>query len=1468
MKYISFKSITFNCTLILFTCLTLGAFSQAFGVEMNDYCQQPPFVNTALKPNIMLALDASGSMGCTAYRQSSDRQRYCSGNTNIECNPEHEHDCSFNYGSCQIESGHDSGHCSSNHDKHCTKNSDCTRAWGDCTYTKSSTTYGTCSNDETVGCNADSVVTDCSSATATCDPVKPYEGYFDPSKSYILNAADSTYYEIAAVETCSTKYTYYCYDSKGKNGGHKCANNSSTRPADSLTDYTCTKYCTDAAERKLPGTSTCSSPLSGNWLNYVNMSRMDLLRWSLTGGTPASCVGVSAADPINYCDPRVYKNSGNAGKVGSACSDTLKLSNDGTVAAGHGCILQNLGASSASYCPSGTSTSPIKVAIPWTGRINQGLVFQFAQMQPQPRMGVYFYENNGVKPNYIYVGDFTGNNQTNDYPYQRLLTATNTTVPGGSTPTGPAMWDIMNYFAQEKPQYSGIDATASADWKSPMNDCTDSGSGKCSYVPCAKNFVLLMSDGLWNKASCNIGSPPSSVTDGPYSGSPDPVVPAYLMHKGFKNHQYNVDTSVESVYAVGMFVSTEGERALKNTALYGSFPSTTSGWPTGATGYPTDSCTISDAGANCSGTTAGSNCTTPPSEPDTYYVADDALAMRSSILDAILGMLTRASSGTAASVLASGEGSGANIVQSIFYPRHSFVDGQPNIMWVSTLQNLWYYLDPKTSNSTIRENTAESSTATSMELNLDKDYIVNYWFDPNSQVTKAKLYADANGDGAKDSPSTPTSTIDADQLKYLWEAGQMLWQKNAADRVIFTNIEDTSTLPQFVTTNLTGTTPTLQSLLNTDLGTRSTADNTTVAQNTINFVRGEDITTNTVGIVYRPRTTTMTSGGTEKVWKLGDIINSTPRIASWIALNSYDRAYADTTYTDYVKSTGYGARGTVFAGANDGMLHAFKLGSLTLFTDLYKKAELQGSNLGTESWSFIPKNALPYLQYLGDEAYCHLYYVDATPVLFDASIGKDGCSETNYWNCPKTASTWRTVLIGGMRLGGSCKATDYTGSYGVKAPATGLGYSSYFALDITDALANPDNVTAHPPKLLWEFAPTDGSLGFSTSGAAIMKINARNFTATGSTADRDKNGRWFAVLASGPTGPIDTLNHQHKGYSDQPLKLFILDLAGPGSGSAWTENTNYWVKTPSGLNNAFGGSIYNGNIDYDIDYQDDALYVGYTKAEKDTPDSTTYWTDGGILRLVTREDMDGSTLATTALDPTNWEPSIVRSGIGPMTSSVGHLAHYSTKSTTPDKAYLYAGTGRYYFNTVSATDDSTSQRAIYGITEPCLSKILNNITCDTSNTGTLGNATSSAAGAAAADYPSGWYINLDAAAGKNSSERIITDPLAAPTGAVFFTSFAPTSDVCSFSGKSYLWAVKYDTGGAVASYLRGVGLLQVSTGAIEEVNLSTDFGIESDPIHKYGRRSEEMSGVPPLGQGLALVVPPKPTNKILHIRKK
>jgi type IV pilus assembly protein PilY1 len=138
----------------------------------------------------------------------------------------------------------------------------------------------------------------------------------------------------------------------------------------------------------------------------------------------------------------------------------------------------------------------------------------------------------------------------------------------------------------------------------------------------------------------------------------------------------------------------------------------------------------------------------------------------------------------------------------------------------------------------------------------------------------------------------------------------------------------------------------------------------------------------------------------------------------------------------------------------------------------------------------------------------------------------------------------------------------------------------------------------------------------------------------------------------------------------------------------------------------------------------------------------------------------------------------------------------------------------------------------------------------------------------------GWKINLDLSGnytyleGSSSvtrsykAERVITDSLATTSGIVFYTSFKPYSDECAIGGKTFLWAVKYDTGGAGGALLKGIALIQVSTAAIEQINLSSAFS------QKGGRCTSAMEGVPPTAQGLSLITMPPPVKRVIHVKER
>lgn len=986
------------------------------------------------------------------------------------------------------------------------------------------------------------------------------------------------------------------------------------------------------------------------------------------------------------------------------------------------------------------------------------------------------------------------------------------------TPFAEAFYNAIAYFTKDAVATNpNLNATAftpaAASIASPLNSTDFAGGKNPIQYRCQLNNILFITDGastadqnstMTGKVTDSSGAfrDPTTTSEpttcGSYAGSP------YLHDLSyFAQHRDIFDPSKVCPPPSGSTYSCDTAQTIKTYAVYTGPVSTNT----------TDMC---DANAQLSKTAADGG--------TTLQTPADPIAFRTALQTALQQIAAGAASGTAASILSNSEGSGANILQAVFYPTKLFANDpstgkvtQAN--WIGEMQNLWYYVDPYINNSTIREETDGKDAYGNFNLNLINDYIANFFFDTSSDKTMVQLYQDSNGDGIPD--TAVGAPIDPDYVKSLWRAGKGLWQRNltTSPRNIKTTTDGTS-FTDFSTANAA----TLAPYLNTTA---------TVAPNLINWVIGTDQTgyRNRTVAINDPVTNVPSSG----VWRLGDIISSTPRIQSSVRLNTYNLVppggYNDNTYQDYVSSTAYQSRGMVYVGGNDGLFHAFNFGSLSVLASGNNKATLSGTDLGKEQWAFIPKNALPYLQYMADPLYNHLYSVDGRTTLLDASVGNDG-SGGNYWDQVKTKSTWRTIVLGGMGLGGASRNTDSNcdntaAGTCVKTPIEDVGYSSYFALDVT----NPGN-----PTLLWEFS--DPSLGYATGGPAIVRIG-----------DKSKNGRWYAVFGSGPTGPVDTVSHQFLGKSDQNLKFFIVDLS-----------TGTLVNTiDTGISNAFVGTMIGGSIDIDRynsntsgNYQDDAIYVGYVKKATDGT-----WTDGGVGRIMTKE-----TQITASPSSSNWVWSPVLDGIGPVTTSIARLQDRKNKNL-----WLYFGTGRFYYRNVSSLDDPTNNRSLFGIKEPCYNTAAKpgnylDGNCALAQSGSIVNQTSSISTVAGTD--GGWRIDLDAYTAGGGAERVVTDTVALTNGTVFFTTFKPTSDFCGYGGNSYLWGMKYDTGGQPASnVMHGKALVQLSTGQFSQIDLSTAF---TDRLNR--RMGTAMTGKPPSD------APPivsssqnKPLKKILHIQE-
>jgi len=1161
----------------------------------------------------------------------------------------------------------------------------------------------------------------------------------------------------------------------------------------------------------------------GNFLNWLTTRRIDVMRKVLTGGSGAGteACGASNARYKKFSDDRTFTPENG--------TDILVTFNKAANCAG--ILLSDLTIGSGV----GARTWPVRNQSVTTASTS-GII---QEVTPKASVGIAFYndsDSEGANLN----PQVDGTSIAMSAYRTRIDTPSNFNGLTPGQPLGEALWTIVG-------QYARISANAASGPRYHLGDYVpsmDPYSFHGGPSRCVKGSVIIISDG----EPCNDGNIPTSYggvnilnfadnsafncqSGNCLAGGAFPATTIPSSSCG------NPSTAVGGVEDVALFAHT---RDLRNSPTFGvdNLANTQNLDIYVIRAFGQDSSNLLKyAAINGSFDDLNGNGVPDAGEyglDRAYFPAEDGAAIEQALRDIFVNILRRATSGTAASVLASGEGSGANLVQAVFYPRRRFFDEV--IEWTGTLQNLWYYVDPFFSGASIREDSNQDAV-----LNLVADNTVLYFFDPASQTTKANRYGNNPTTGRAE--GTPT-VIPFEQVKAIWEAGGFLHSTSPSSRTIFTAIDNAvpRTRLNFADNNASTVTA-----LRSYLG----AANDTEAAAIIRYVRGSD------DAAFRQRTVPYpnNTSGDNTVWKLGDIINSTPKVASRVPLNTYDKTYYDTTYRSFTTSSGYTSRGMVFVGANDGMLHAFKLGKLEFpgdsnwpvpDPDTKDRARLRNLDtnvpLGSERWAFIPKNALPYLKAMLDNGYCHIYSVDLSPQLIDASIGAPPAFVSD--NTVRGSSSWRTILIGGMRYGGACASPGSGRANAVDVPVAGVGYSSYFAIDVTD----PET-----PTVLWEFS--DPALGFATTGPAVVRVNARNASGV---ADRSLNGKWFVVFGSGPTGPIT--DRQFLGRSDQDLRLFVVDLKTGALLRTIDRDSNN-----TAIASAFAGSMSNSTADFNLDYQDDALYVGYVKA------NAGVWNQGGVLRLQTKGDAN----------PNNWVASRLIDDIGPVTSSVARL-----QSNTYHTNWLFFGTGRYYYASATSLDDATAQRHLYGVKDPCFTaeNIINTACATTVSAASLQTVTDTTivdeAIANSSGFP-GWKIELDTTASVDydgtgaksyQAERVITDPRTTESGVAFFTTFRPYGDDCAIGGRTFLWGVRYNTGGLPPYALQGRALIQVSTASVEQLDLGDAFSRSVSgavsTLHRGGRRSFALEGVPPTAQGLSLQISPSALKRVLHMKER
>ncbi|MCL1635126.1 PilC/PilY family type IV pilus protein [Luteimonas sp. SX5] len=211
--------------------------------------------------------------------------------------------------------------------------------------------------------------------------------------------------------------------------------------------------------------------------------------------------------------------------------------------------------------------------------------------------------------------------------------------------------------------------------------------------------------------------------------------------------------------------------------------------------------------------------------------------------------------------------------------------------------------------------------------------------------------------------------------------------------------------------------------------------------------------------------------------RLGDIVNSTPVVSSPrddFGYRSLPEPYS-TSYGEHLKDKLNQQRTMIYAGANDGMLHAFD----------GRETEVGG----IERFAYIPNSVLGHMGNLlfpldpakgGDQIFQHRFYVDGPLAVSDAYYSSD----------------WQTVLVG----------------------TTGAGARGVFALDVSRASRpsadGSETGTFAASDRLWEINDVNTALPLAVR-ENIGNVLNRPVIVPVKTGDASGPVKWRAIFGNG-----------------------------------------------------------------------------------------------------------------------------------------------------------------------------------------------------------------------------------------------------------------------------------------------------------------------------------------------------------------
>jgi len=568
----------------------------------------------------------------------------------------------------------------------------------------------------------------------------------------------------------------------------------------------------------------------------------------------------------------------------------------------------------------------------------------------------------------------------------------------------------------------------------------------------------------------------------------------------------------------------------------------------------------------------------------------------------------------------------------------------------------------------------------------------------------------------------------------------------------------------------------------------------------INFIRGYDSYDENGGGDFTD----------ERDWKLADIYHanlvlSIPPNNSDTSTSEKSRAYYKKTrtkpYSDFITANA-SRKEVIYAGANDGMLHAFDAESLE------------------ELWAFVPPPVLDKLRLIHNTKGSDgvkgksnsIYLVDGTPTIKDI-----------YYKGADGEYKWRTVLMAGLGYGGK----------------------GYYAIDITDP-NNPSHLFSFlhdSSKRVVDYWAADGTLTtydyikeIVPDGLNYSKLSeawTRPFITLMPYKDELK---WVAVLGGGYAG-ADEESASYARY------VYIIDLELDTSLS----NKQGVVLKSIELASSSESDVANGVV------------AAISAISADSASSADYY---GILAYLS--DLQGKTwkldLAHSDknpdIDKVDSDIFIAENHLDAQATLANDrlMYHKLTNSFIDGTPYHYTGTGDII--RLQRTDDTIDNR-VFGIRDTDFPKHENT---DGTISYTISSLEDGFTGSCPGEDKKGWYQDLSKILPSDRKWSKVTAEVAVDAKYVYFSAYSPVkSDSCLVDGKSNLIKLEKKCGTLLAD---GSSVIDLGVGIVGETTIykgksyTVVSNREDDAKAFEGGAKDIYKGEAEEGDGGSVAIPP------------